>query len=434
VVRQARGFGQIVFLAADPELPPLRQWPDRKLLLARLLDNPPPATLEAEQSRAILHQGYTDLAGQLRSALDQFASVTVVPLWLVLALLGGYLLMIGPGDYLLVHKLLRRAEWTWFTFPLVTVLFAAGAYVLARWATGTEVHVNQVDLVDVDATTGKIRGTAWANLFSPRTDRYNLAFQPLQPSGEPATGAATLTSWLGLPGSALGGMDPSTVDPLVWNQHYDFSERLDAVFGLPIQVRSTRSLTGRWIGRTANLPQADLVDEDQMLLGTVTNTLDFPLADCVLAYRRWAYELGTLEPGQSAEIGPMARRRDLETFLTGRKLTSTEASSQKFRLDTAPLYDQSSLDPVYILRTMVLFDAAGGRRYTGLFNQYQGFVDLTGLLNTNRAVLMGRVPEELSVRRFGAVLLRDGRPLAAPGDRHLTVYRFVFAVKTQKSG
>ena len=61
-------------------------------------------------------------------------------------------------------------------------------------------------------------------------------------------------------------------------------------------------------------------------------------------------------------------------------------------------------------------------------------MDLTGLLNTNRAVLMGRVPEELSVRRFGAVLLRDGRPLAAPGDRHLTVYRFVFAVKTQKSG
>ena len=78
VIRSPRGFGQVVFLAADLDQPPLAGWADRKLLAARLLDLP---TAEAplEDAPAIPY-GYNDLAGQLRSALDQFPGVCRVPI------------------------------------------------------------------------------------------------------------------------------------------------------------------------------------------------------------------------------------------------------------------------------------------------------------------------------------------------------------------
>lgn len=445
-VRQSRGFGQILFLAVDPELAPFDQWPERGLLVGKLLDSPAAAGQEMDESRSILHYGYADLAGQMRSALDQFPSVGLVPFWAVVALIGIYIFLIGPGDYLFLRKVLRRMRWTWFTFPLVVAVFAVGAYWLAYWAKGTEIHLNQVDLVDCDLATGRIRGTTWGSLFSPRTDRYDLAFQPLLPNGKPAQEASVLTGWLGLPGSALGGMapDPRTPNPTLWKEHYEFSERLDAMSGVPIQVWATKSLTARWTGRVdvtqpSLVPQSQLVQEDRILIGTITNTLDFPLADCILAFDRWGYELGTLKPGQSAELGTLARRRELETLLTGRKLESTESGSDKFRIDPKPLYDQSSDEPATILRAMAFFDAAGGRRYTGLFSEYQSFVDLSARLKTGSAILMARVPAEgdaswagaQTPRRWGAQLLRNGQPLSAPRDRHDTFYRFIFPVKIE---
>ena len=77
-----------------------------------------------------------------------------------------------------------------------------------------------------------------------------------------------------------------------WSGRYEFSPDLGAVGGLPIRVWSSRSLTARW---SASAPaagvQADLADQEQLLLGNITNELAFPLSKCILAYDRWAYEL-----------------------------------------------------------------------------------------------------------------------------------------------
>ncbi len=96
------------------------------------------------------------------------------------------------------------------------------------------------------------------------------------------------------------------------------------------------------------------------------------------------YELGTLQPGESARLGPMAKRSDLKTLLTGRRAVRDEG--ENYRQQTTP-YDQSSTDIPYILRMMMFYKAAGGRSYTGLWNDYQGFVDLSDLLKADRAIL-----------------------------------------------
>jgi hypothetical protein len=424
VVRRALGFGQVVFAAFDLDEPPLRNWPDRGAFMAKLLDLPR-ADDDRRQSSAMARYGYDDLAGQLRSALDQFPQVRVFPFWGAVAILVAYLLVIGPCDYFLLRKLVGRMVLTWVTFPLVVIGFCVAAYGLAHWLKGDRIRVNQVDLVDVDVETGEVRGTSWANLFSPKADRYDLGFAPRGLEGEAAADARVLTAWLGLPGEGLGGMSPKTAAPAAWRQPYDLSPTLDRMKGVPIQVWSTKSLTARWNARTPLRVEAELYDRDRSLEGSVRNALSFPLQECLLCYGRWAYDLGTLGPGQSAQLGLSVPRRDLNTFLTGRRLLLVENRE----LNTP--YERSSVDAAYVLRAMMFFKDAGGYQYTGLANRYQAFVDLSDLLRNGRAVLVAKPPAEAgsAAPRFGAALWCNGRTLEAAGDGHTTVYRFVFPVK-----
>ena len=433
VVRTVRGFGQIIFLAADLDQTPLDTWHDRPMLVAKLLDMPTGNADESDESKAMMHFGFGDMSGQLRSALDSFTGVHIAPFWLVAGLIVVYLLLIGPGDYFFLRRLIGRMGWTWFTFPLIVLLMCAGAYLLAYRLKGDRLKVNQVDLVDVDAASSLVRGTTWLDIFSPRMETFNLSLKPLQPNSDAAGNTHSWVTWLGLPGGALGGMNPRAGDAALGMEPYGFSPSLDAMHDVPIPVWSTKSFTGRWITSTRAFPQAELADENQLLVGSVTNTFNYPLEHCLLAYGRSVYELGTLAPGESARVGSMSKRSELKTLLTGRKIVAID-KGDKYQQEATP-YDQASRDIYYILRMMMFHDAAGGRRYTGLWNAYQDFVDFSSLLHADRAILVAQRPASDSAEKSqGASLLRDGQPLADSPDKHLTIYRFVFPVKREKGG
>ena len=178
VVRRAWGFGNVVFAAMDLDLAPLRDWQDRGLLVGKLLDIEEIPLEGPHDSGAVLHYGFDDMAGQLRSALDQFAGVPFVPFSLIVAIVVGYLLLIGPVDYFVLRKLGRRMALTWLTFSLIVLAFGLGAYCSRGRLKGERVCVNQLDLVDVDLASGAVRGTSWADVFSPAVDRYDLSFAP----------------------------------------------------------------------------------------------------------------------------------------------------------------------------------------------------------------------------------------------------------------
>ena len=432
VVRRAYGFGQIIFVALDLDRPPFDAWEGRGRLVGKLLGLSAAASEEVDDTTAVMHYGFTDMAGQLRSALDDFPGVRLAPFWLVVGLVVLYILAIGPGDYFFLRKVARRMELTWITFPAIVLAVGLGAYCLAGWLKGDRLRVNQVDLVDVDTESGRLRGTAWANVLSPGMHRYNLAFEPKFPGQQVARRASVVTAWLGLPGDALGGMNPQATHAAVWKGRYDFSQDLDALVGVPIQVWSTKSLTARWTAHTNAYPKATLRQEARLPSGSITNTLDFPLLECLLVYGKWVYQLGTIKPGQAVRVGPTLSRSELKTLLTGRKMVFHK-EDDKFRQQVTS-YDRGSLDIPDILRTMTFFSDAGGRRYTGLSNRYQAFVDFSRLLETDRAVLFALAPGDTPQAPCqGAELLRDGQPAAGPNDQHITIYRFVFPVTTVDS-
>ncbi len=423
VVRTARGLGQVVFVAADVDRGRLAAWKGRADLIRRLLDLPLGPQEEAALERTILDYGVFDLSGQLRQALDHFPTVRLVPFWLVAVLLAGYLVLIGPVDYYFLRKVVGRMELTWITFPLLVLAVSVGVYALGQWAKGDRVHLSQAELVDVDLASGLTRGTLWADLFSPDAVAYDISAQPALPGAVPIHEPQWITSWLGLPGQGLGGMSSANVGSgLLWDRSYQFTSDLSAMQGVPVGPGGSKGFTVRWCGKAEQWPRIELRDDGQVLAGQIRNALPCELQRAVLVYRQWAYDLGDLRPGQALDLGATSKRSELKTYLTGRRLVPDEGGN-KYRQVTDP-WDRGGADIPLILRTMMFYEAAGGQRYTGLPNRYQSFVDLSAALQTQRAILVARVP----AADGGSRVLGSGQVLAQPGDTRVTLFRFLIPV------
>ncbi len=416
VVRSARGFGEVVFFAFDLNRPPLADWQARGQLLDKLLR---PTNGKSSQSESgtlgeVTTLGFVDLAGQLRGALDQFADVPMVPFWLVAALVVAYIACTGPLDYYLVQRVLRRPEATWITFAVTLAVFSGGAYALAYRLKGREVRLNQVDLVDFDAQTKLVRGTTWANLFSPATETYDLALRPATGFDSSAP-AQTILSWLGMTGTGFGSMNPQAASLGLFTEPYDFSSHLDRLERVPLAVWSSKAFVGRWWTESAPPIDAHLVDTGT-LTGKLMSHLDIPLTDGVLLYDRWAYRLQQVRPGHQIDIERIDPQT-IETFLHRVTLQGDRS--------VAPAYDRASFDVPRIVEIMSLHELAGGEKYSQLNNEHQGFVDLSRLEACGQAILIARSADS------AATLVRDGQPIEPEIAGHWTFYRFVFPVKQQ---
>lgn len=415
VVRTLHGFGQITFLGFDLAASPLADWNARSRLVNLLLERKSADDSGSNRTRGqVTSLGYIDVAGQLRSALDQFAQVPVVPFSAVAALILLYAVVIGPLDYLLLRRLLGRMELTWLTFTVTVLLFSAGGVLLARTLKGNVLRANQVDIVDYDARDQLVRGTTLANVFSPRAENYDLAARPLGRARDPAK-LEVLFSWAGLPGTGFGGMDTSAAAQLAPAKEYSFTPRLDGLKDVSIPVWSSKAFAARWSAGAKSPLEADLRDTGEaMLAGRVSNRFQFTLKDCILVYDRWVYQVGDLKPGAELRIDGQFDPQTAETFF--RHITI-----QNDKDVTAP-YDPASTDIQRILDVALFFELAGGQSYTGLANDYQSFLDLSRQIRAGSAVLYGRSDQPATH------IERGGQPLA-PSTSHWTCYRIVVPVQ-----
>jgi hypothetical protein len=187
------------------------------------------------------------------------------------------------------------------------------------------------------------------------------------------------------------------------------------IAGVPIRVSSSKALVSRWcadiqLSETSRLA----VDSNGLLSGRLVNPLEVELNDCQRLYRNWSYPLtGAFRPGTSVALETL-RPRNLEWRLTRRQVVETR--------EVGTPWDQGSLDVPRILEALMFYQAAGGRRYTGLTHRYQPYLDLSEHLRMGQAILVGRTTTPATT------LLRDGQSQQPLTDRHWTFYRVVFPV------
>lgn len=441
VIRTPWVCGEVVFVGVDLDQRPLANWPSRTAMVRRLLEGRPQRYVEAPATSAATRVlGYADLAGQLHLALDEFAGVRVVPFWLVALLVLLYVVLIGPLDYLLVKHWLKRMEATWITFPLIVLSVSAAAYGAAVWLKGSQVRMNQVDLVDVDLGSGCVRGTTWLNVYSPHATPFDLSVHPSvrdaleRPQDSPAAAQRTANALSQPPLDALSqhGVLLSWTAPTASRRRpaptaQAFAEPYTCLMeegrlaGLPIPVWSSRALVARW---WADMPAPPLHVElseqaDGSLQGRVCNLLpSTTLRDCLLASGSWAWLLGDLKPGAVAAVRP-EDQRDLEGVLRNWRLVRQEGKNERYVKQGAP-YNAESADVPYILQAMMFYQAAGGTRFVRLNHNQWSFTDLSRHLDARRAILVAKVAKPAA----------DVHSSSENAHRHTwTVWRFLLPIQ-----
>lgn len=432
LTRVSFGFGLITVFGIDPCVAPISRWDGRNSFLKRLLLSRTDTESTRSPVRSSLSQsGITDLASQWRAAAIHIPEVARPTLWGALGLLLVYAAVIGPLDYLLAHKMLKRPHWTWASLPLLVALTSVGMVWLARTANGDVEKLTQLDVVDIDAARQEVVARSWVTAYATENRLWHVEANPTRLS---ANHPQKILSWLGFPENASGGMYRDSgfdTGQAVARSEVDRSS-LD---GIPVRQWSSKSLTSEaiWIAE-APLFESELTSTVAGEFdGRVVHHLPFELHDWVVVFEKWIYrphprfgEAGTIwRAGQTWT--PKDERnygRELRGFLqratVSRKLAK-KGSVQEDVLVEKERYNPMNLDPTDILQMMSLHEAAGGKAYTGLDHHSLSAFDVTPLLALDRAVVIARITEPTTEWQFNGEARRP--------TRHHGFVRFVLPVR-----
>ena len=423
VVRTARGFGEITFVGFEFDEAPLNTWPGRTAFLRAVLRPYLPDIAIADATQKLVTSGFNDLSGALRQQLGRsFPQVTAIGFPVVAALVIAYLVFLGPLDYLLTQRGLRRPLAAWITFPLIIVLFAGTAVAVARWSRGsTTARVNQLEVIDVDTIGGHVRGTFWAAAYSPTADKFDFVFEPVNIASDTAAPAQALLSWWGLPGVGIGGMQTGGSDLGIVRIAYAYADTRNALAGVPVLESATKSLLARWHATSSTKVDATLNDVEGLVEGSITNQSGTTLRNARLLYGGWGYRLGNMKAGErihvSDELSPRRAKTIVSREALGESGGKAEAENQVFSAEQA--------SPKDILNLMMFYDTAGGFAFAHVPNRYQSYCDLSRQLELGRAVLVAEVPGPQSklLDETTQKMLGDEEP-----DGAVTMYRYVLPV------
>lgn len=452
LTRSAHGFGRITILGVDVDRSPLSRWRALDSFMSAVADLPAEDVEDQAAGQRISHSGITELATQLQMGMETIPGVENRSTLTVLGLVLLFLVVIGPLDYYLVHRLFRKPGLTWLTFP--SIVIAAGMIVsaVAGGANGIEIRSKICDLTDLDIATGFARQTVWASVYSPEHHRYRVQINHIQQlaaedSSTAGTdtgtnvGMASTTGWLkwaAAPESNYGGMyRPAGLS--LNNAGYTFFEGASGIQNLPIPAASDRILTSS--STYSGSPELFELNLKQSGTGhlsresTFIHHLPTAIDDWLLVYGNRVYYhdnqgrdlLGSsaIESGVAwSAAGKTTGGRELRSFLTGSTFQETETKGigggAEFEFSQVD-WNRRETDLQTIIRMVTFYQLAGGQDYTGVEHDALSELELSDSLPLDRAILFGRL------KRPGASVQVDGQALAA--DREDSFIRVLLPVE-----
>jgi len=300
------GSGAVTLVGFDPSTPWLAESTSVDVLWASLV----PARGTA---RTPLIVGDDGVLVQLLGTLPALALPSIEGLLLLLV---GYILLIGPVNYLVLRRLDRR-EWAWVTMPVLVVGFIVAAFIIGFVLRGADVIVNQVALVRAAPGTDAAQAQVYLGVFSPTRGSYEV----------------------GVPGGALLSAPYS-------GEGFGQSggQGLDVVQGDPARLRGLAVGYGTLRAVRAEAPviapriEAELRLEGDRVRGTIRNASALPLTKPAVVLGTAVVALPDLAPGASATVDlraqPDAFGRSLSERIFGQQQFSSDGrTGSDFRRD-----------------------------------------------------------------------------------------------------
>jgi hypothetical protein len=326
---------------------------------------------------------------QILGAVQQFPNVALPPIGGLLLLLLGYIVLIGPINYLVLRRLDRR-EWAWITMPILIALFAVGAYGFGSALRGSDIIVNEVAIVRgaPDATEGSAQ--VYFGIFSPTRGTYQVA----------------------LPGGALVSA------PVVGDLFGGQAGSLDVVQGATARVRDLSVGFGSLRTVRADTPvevprlHADLRLVNGTLTGTIRNDSDVTLESPAVVLGGSVVVLEDLAPGAqstvSLELASFPNGESLSDKVIGQNLFPGPGNDAQRRSTTRhQIIDQLTYDPSFGTTPSLPDD---GPVVLAWGHQAVVDVQVSGQRPTNSANVLFYIPVSMSIRgatTFGFDLMRS---------------------------
>ena len=403
ISRVSEGAGWVTLIGMDVNMRPISGWKSLHKLYDVLIfeDSLSGRKEQKRKSRRISGSGMSDIGTQMLAAVDAVPDGGSRSAWSVMSVLFAWLLLIGPLDYVLVTRVLRKPHLTWVTFPAMIIIGVAVIYPSTKGS--GSYNSKQLHLIDVssDGDDSYIRTRSWSSVSSPDTRKSEITSVPtLINQMSPGDAHSTLT-WQGRAEDAYGAMyRPEGIS--LGKQRFvrSGSQHLSEV---PLFTDGSTFL----VAESHATVSAPVISSDLYaagygaLSGTFSHNLPGEISDWVIAFHNRIYqvraggmgELGILEPGETwSSTDRSLGASDLKSWLTGARMVVAEegqhADLSKSTLVLKP-YDRKSQDLLDIVRMMSFYDVVSGTYVNLNHNQFRQ-LKLTDAIELNRAVLIGR--------------------------------------------
>ena len=220
---------------------------------------------------------------QIVNAVNQLASLALPPIGGLIAILGGYILLIGPINYLVLRRLDRR-ELAWVTMPVLIAIFAVVAYGFGTALRGNDLILNEVAIVR--GAPGATEGTAqvYFGIYSPSRSTYQIRV----PGG--ALLAAPISGDFVIGG---GGVDQGLLDVVQGDP--------SLIRDLAVGFSSLRTIRAE-SATTVPLIEASLELNGGLLSGTVRNRSEVELERVTVVLGGSVAVIGDIAAGGEKEV------------------------------------------------------------------------------------------------------------------------------------
>jgi hypothetical protein len=282
VVRSVRGSGAIYFVSLDLTSVPFNGWPENPTfwetiigISGRYPENMPFDT-SPRQYRA----------NSLYYALSNIPSLDLPSIQGIQILLGIYILIVGPVNYLIL-RWKRRLHLAWVTIPALTALFTAGSFGIGYTLRGNDLILNKIALVQPGAN-GDANLTSYMGLFSPRQQGYEVSIK-----GETLLSPMSAND----PNAWAGNGLPATGGEMIFIQ-----DQPARVRGLTVNQWAMQSFMSEGTWKDFGKLSGKLTLKNDVLVGTVRNDTRYTLTDVVLTFQGRFVRLGDMAPGAEKTI------------------------------------------------------------------------------------------------------------------------------------
>ncbi|MBP8818924.1 MAG: hypothetical protein KBG91_00640 [Syntrophomonadaceae bacterium] len=260
---------------------------------------------EAESSSLVLVRNINETGNTLGTALSTMPASDLPAFGWLAAIFLIYILILGPGAYLILKRFDRR-EWGWAVIPLLAVLLFSFTYLYGFKGKGWNAYTSIISVVRLEANNDYARVNSIMGAFAPTQSTFSID----------------------LPGNSLVSLLPVDIGgqgSAVTNSTAQ-EPPLAAVVEQGKDTRVKFDDTTRWsmrcIRSEAFLDQPGAIAGNLQLAngkvsGTIKNLTGYRLNDCALISRYNYQYIGKLETGESVPI-------NFQPYIHGQKGTALQ--------------------------------------------------------------------------------------------------------------